>query len=78
MGRRVAEAKEPNQQEKAMRTQGFEPTKWWRAEDVDGHIVAETSNPHDWVFQDLIGQKGIRILRLYQKVDYIAVEEIPE
>lgn len=43
-----------------------EPTKWWRALDPDGQVLAETSNCNDFENLDLLDRDDVKIERLYE------------
>lgn len=56
---------------------GFTPTKWWRAEDKNGEILAETSDPKDNVFKELLQRDDVTISRMHLKTTRKWVEERP-
>jgi hypothetical protein len=53
------------------------PTKWWRAIDADGKVLAETSDPEDFETLELIGKRGVTFQRLYERRLDEWVEEKP-
>ena len=42
------------------------PTRWWRALDDDGTMLAETSSPRDFDHLGFRGKPGVRIQRLFE------------
>lgn len=55
----------------------YTPTKWWRAVDVEGNVLAETSDPDDFEALGLNGKQGVSFQRLYgQRLD-AWFEELP-
>lgn len=58
---------------------GFSPTKWWQAIDIESNqLLAESSDPHDYVFKKLVADDNVVIRRLYQKTVYRWIEETPK
>lgn len=55
---------------------GFHATKWWQATDDRG-LLAETSNPKDFLDLNLLNQEGVIFRRMYEKKELHWIEEHP-
>lgn len=56
---------------------GFEPGRWWLASQLDGTVLAETSNPKEFKGLGLLDRTDVRFYRQYVRRDEEWVTETP-
>lgn len=57
---------------------GFSPGLWWMASNTDGLVLAETSNPVEFVELGLMDRDDVKIYRQYLRSDVEWVRETPK
>lgn len=48
---------------------GYRPGRWWRAMSLDGTMLAETSNPSEFIYLGLADREDVRFYQMYTRVD---------
>lgn len=56
---------------------GFQPGRWWKAIDVHGNLLAETSRPSDFVDLGLTDRSDVRFYHQYFRMDNEWIRETP-
>ena len=56
---------------------GFEPGRWWQANDREGNMLAETSSPSDFAHLGLFDRPDVTFFRQYVRQDTEWVKEDP-
>lgn len=56
----------------------YEPTACWQAFNQNWELVAETSDPNDRKFKELLKDESLKVFRMYEKRMFAWVPERPE
>lgn len=48
---------------------GYRPGRWWVASQLDGTVLAQTSNPSEFTYLGLVDREDVRFYQMYTRTD---------